>query len=410
MEIKNINPKKLFNGKFKITKQNLKETGKLVIFGVALGCGLGLVSCGGKNTDKNDQTSYIESTDNTNESKNENIETTESVDVETVEKTETDKEEVVTELTVEDFNKLVDEVVKANVEAGLNLRRENLELAVYINNINLATPELVQKIESSYNYNEENMINIYLQTMTSYNNDKLEYYNGEDDKCADESLMFISNIDRETIQYIDSLFEGLHVNVSKSSEIELTMPKFNMMVEDVMTKNKELGINLSREEIEISIYQRNLKYATEEVKTYIENIKLEKGKTLESVDNNTLNIIEAFNKKSKVDFNLSTLEYESYYVGLVVEELEGYMRENNTINGYTKDQLSIGGLFTAKLKTDDAFAYFATTGYANEYETNITAIAEANMEACVARTYAVLGSKAAIEECEDTKTLVHTNE
>ena len=111
-----------------------------------------------------------------------------------------------------------------------------------------------------------------------------------------------------------------------------------------------------------------------------------------------------YNNSSKEQFNLSNLEYESYYLGAVVEEIEGYTRENNTINGYTKSELTVGGLFTVKLKIDDAFAYFATTGYANEYEDEIAAIAEANLEAAVVRTYDALGATAAIKECEEDNT------
>lgn len=226
--------------------------------------------------------------------------------------------EEITELDIEQFNKLVATVEASNKEAGLNLRKENLELAVYINSQNIATPELAQKIESSYNYNEEEMINSYLQTMTAYNNDKLEFLNGEDTKYADVSVMFADKIDRETIKYIDTLFNGVYL--------------YSAYIED----------------------------KTEE-----------------------------------------TLATEKALVENVIKEMQGYTMENNTINGYTKDQLTVGGLFTVKLKIDDEIAFLATTGYASEYEKNINDIAEANLEACVSRTYAILGSKSALVECEE---------
>lgn len=227
-------------------------------------------------------------------------------------------EEVITELDIEGFNKLVATVEASNSEAGLNLRKENLELAVYINSQNIATPELAQKIESSFDYNEEAIINSYLQTMTAYDNDMLEFYNGEDTKYADVSIMFADKIDRETIKYIDSLGAKVYT-----------------------------------------------------YSAYTE------GKTEE------------------------TMAAEKAEVEKVIKELQGYMMENNTINGYTKDQLTVGGLFAAKLRTDDLLAYIATTGYASEYEKNINDIAEANLEACVSRLYAILGSKSALVECEE---------
>lgn len=313
---KNINKEELKN-KLKLSKKSIITNTCIVVAGVALGATL-FSGCN-KDNDKNntkptiqtiEQNDTPETLDNEVETFN-TLETAESVEnVETIENVEPVE---ITELGIEEFNKLVEEVEKANTEAGLNLRKENLELVVYINNIDKASKELVEKMESSYNYNEEDMINVYLKTITSYNNDKLEYYNGEDTKSADVSLTFTDKIDRETVKYVDSSFEELR---NSKSEEELT---------------------------------------------------------------------------SKM--------------GSVVEELKGYTRENNTINGYTKDQLTVGGLFTTKLMIDDAFAYFATTGYANAYESDISAIAEANFETVIARTYSVLGSKAALVECED-KTLI----
>lgn len=397
--IKNVNLKGLkerASEKFKITKTGVKKG--LIITGLALATTVAVVSC---NKKENNNT-QIEQTV-------ENIQTGADIEIgETTEEIETEEiieQEVIAELTVEDFNKLVDEVEKANAEAGLNLRRENLELAVYINNIDIATPELAQKIESAYDYNEEDMINTYLKVMTSYNNDKLEYYNGEDTKYADESVMFLDPIDRETIKYVDALFEELHTNSLNEENIELTMDKFNKMVDSIVAQNEQLGIEMDRRAIEISVYVRNSVAANSEVETYINSLKLAEGETLETIDNGVLSYYKLFNANSEEQFNLSNLEYESYYLGAVVEELEGYTRENNTIKGYTKSELTVGGLFTVKLKIDDAFAYFATTGYANEYEDEIAGIAEANLEAVVARTYAELGDAAAIKDCEEDKTL-----
>lgn len=398
--IKNVNLKGLkerASKKFKITKTGVKKG--LIITGLALATTITVVSCNKKENQNNTQ---IEQTV-------ENIQTGADIEIgETTENVETEEiieQEVISELTVEDFNKLVDEVEKANAEAGLNLRRENLELAVYINNIELATPELVEKIESSFNYNEEDMLNTYLKTITAYNNDKLEYYNGEDTKYADISVMFLDPIAKETVKYVDNSFNELYTNSLNEENIELTMDKFNNVVDGIVKENERLGIEIDRRAIEISVYVRNKVSATKEVEEYINSLELAEGQTLESIDNGVLSYYKLYNESATEKFNLSNLEYESYYLGAVVEEFEGYTRENNTIKGYTKSELTVGGLFTVKLMIDDSFAYFATTGYANEYEDEIAGIAEANLEAVVVRTYDALGATASIKECEEDKTL-----
>lgn len=387
-----------------VNLEGLKERIKkgLAITGLCLATTVTITGCG------KDKPEVIVSDEQTIESTEEVItESSEEVENEIVEETKEEiiEEVVVPELTIEEFNKLVDEVEKSNAEAGLNLRRENLELAVYINNISFATPELVEKIESQFNYNEEDMLNTYLKTMTSYNNDKLEYYNGEDTKYADESVMFLDQIDKQTIQYVDALFEELHTNSLNEENIELTMDKFNKMVDDIVLENERLGIEMDRGAVAISVYVRNSKAATTEVQEYINSLKLAEGETLESIDMAVLSYYKLYNQSASEKFNLSSLEYESYYIGAVVEELEGYTRENNKIKGYTKSELTVGGLFTVKLKIDDAFAYFATTGYANQYEEEIAGIAEANLEAAVVRTYDALGAALAMKECEEENTL-----
>ena len=393
--IKNVNLQGLqerANKSLELAKNNFKKG--LIITMCSLTMSTVLAGCGEQELPE----VIIEETEETKD----NVETEVVVETEEVKvEIEEVEEQVITELTIEEFNKLVDEVEKANAEAGLNLRRENLELAVYINNISLATPELVEKIESSYNYNEEDMINTYLKTMTSYNNDKLEYYNGEDTKYADESVMFLDQIDREAIKYVDALFNELHTNSLHEENIELTTDKFNKIVDGIVKENERLGIEMDRRAIEISVYVRNKVSATAEVEQYINSLKLAEGETLESIDNAVLGYYKLYNNNSDEKFNLSNLEYESYYLGAVVEELEGYTRENNTINGYTKSELTVGGLFTLKMKIDDSFAYFATTGYANKYEDEIAGIAEANLEAVVVRTYDALGATASMKDCEE---------
>jgi hypothetical protein len=366
--INNVNKNKI--------KETLKTGGFCLVFGVLIGTTV--VSCNNKKSNSVQSETTIEQT------------------------TEAPRKKI-TKLTIEEFDKLVDEVQESNKEAGFNLRRENLELAVYINNINLATPELVEEIESFYNYNEQDMINVYLKTITAYNNDKNDYYNGKDDKYADLSLMFADDIDKETVKYIDETFNKLYCNITDGfkSEIVLSMDEFNKIVDYVMDKNEFLGIDIPKEEVETSIYERNSKYATSEVTKYINSLSLDKS--ISEIDEDVLNVYKRYNKNATEQFNLSDLEVESYYIEKVVSELEDYTRKNGTINGYTKDQLTVGGLFTAKLQIDDSFAYFATTGYANEYESNIKAIEEANLEAVVARTYAALGSKTSIKECETDK-------
>lgn len=408
--------------KIKLAKDKVKKGTFIVLLGTLLST-TSLTGCGSEDKAQTTIESTTEATDldETQEVENEVEKDEESKEIideikdKVDEKLESEDEykNTITELTVEEFNKFVDEVEKANQEAGLNLRRENLELTVYINNIDLATPELIEKIESQYNYNEEDMINVYLKTVTSYNNDQLEYFNGEDSKYADASLMFLDEIDRGTVKYVNGLFEEIHTNALNEKDIELTSDRFNEMVDYIVSVNKELGIEMDRRAIAISVYYRNSLSATtnvsKEVKDYIKSINIAEGETIETIDAGVLNYYKVYNKTADKKFNLSNLEYESYYLGAVVNELAGYTRENNKIQGYAKSELTTGGLFTTKLIIDDALAYFATTGYANEYEDTITAIAEANLDAVVARTYAVLGSKAALVECEDEKTLTHTN-
>jgi len=232
--------------------------------------------------------------------------------------TETPVQEVViTELGVEEFNELVATIEAANKEAGLNLRKENLELVLYINNHNIVTPELARQIESRYNYKKDDMMNNYLKVMNDYSNDLYDYYNGEDTKYADISLLFLDKIDRETSKYLYSLGAKIY-NCSAYTE----------------------------------------------------------GKTEE------------------------TMAAEKVEVEKVIKEIQGYMLGNDTINGYTRFQLTSGGFFGNKLLGDDIAAIASQTGYGIGYESIIADINEANIEAGISGVYSMLGSKS-LAECEE---------
>lgn len=404
----------------KITNLNLKKLGSTTFGYVASGIAGGAVvaaiiltpGCAKSHAEDKQPEKTITITDETVETEIvSKEETKEVVETETVE-----EEVTITELDVVTFNQLVDEVVEANKKVDFNLRREDLELAVYINNIEIATPELVDAIESRYNYNEEEMINTYLQTITAYDNDKLQYYNGKDSKYADLSLTVTDPIDKATIKTVDQLTDGLYAQVTGKENKELTLDRFNTLVSDVMKRSDELEIGLKKEEVEIAAYVRNEKYATKEVTDYVNSIKLAKDETFGEIDYRVLCLCNDYNKKNKLKdtsdkyFQDSMFKFKSYSVKEVVDTFENYTREFGTINGYTKDSLTVGGLFTVKLQIDDSLSYFATTGYAAQYQSNIDGIMDANIETVVSRTYAVLGSKAAIKDCEDEKTLTKVSE
>lgn len=387
-------------------------------------------------------------------------------------------EEKITKLTVADFNKLVDEIEKENEKVDFSLRREYLELAVYLNNIEIATPELVEKIESYYNYNEEDMINVYLKTMTAYSNDKLDYYNGKDDKYADPSLTFTDKIDKETMQEVDATFSNLYDITVNKKDLEMDKNVLDAMVSNLKIESSYVGLELTDEEIKSLIYEYNDSIMTSEVKSEFENIKINKEEldslafyvskhnfyniptigidefkilvynnlydmltddakeyvqemikrigpemyniycsnsyheiTINEVKKLIVNVrynsmktidkVKKFNEESKEEFNLSNFHFEQYFIGNVVENMKDYTTKTGKIAGYTKNNLTPGGLFTVKMAIDDSFAYFATTGYANGYKEDIAYIEEANLEAVVVRAFDALGSARSMTECKD---------
>lgn len=322
------------------------------------------------------------------------------------ETTEEVVEEKITKLTVEDFNKLVYEIEKENEKVDFSLRREYLELAVYLNNIEIATPELVEKIESYYNYNEEDMINVYLKTMTAYNNDKLDYYNGKDDKYADPSLTFTDKIDKETMQEVDATFSNLYDITVNKKDLEMDKNVLEAMVLNLKIEASCVGLELTDDEIKALVYEYNESIMTSEVKSEIENIDFGKDSKEEKITLNrasmkTIDKVKKFNEESKEEFNLSNFHFEQYFIGNVVENMKDYTTKTGKIAGYTKNNLTPGGLFTVKMAIDDSFAYFATTGYANGYKEDIAYIEEANLEAVVVRAFDALGSARSMTECKD---------
>jgi len=427
---KKITIKRVNLEKFKsvLTKDNLKRGAFIVIMSSILGGTI--LSCNGcsegrtpskieQTTDNNKEnettpnidvttpteeptTPAIESTAPQGPTTNVENETTQNTDVTTPTEEPTTQEVVIEKLDVETFNKFVDELEIKNAEDGFNIRRENLELLTYIQNMHLATPELIDKIHSEYEYNNKLMFNTYMQAVNQYNCDKLDFYNGKDEKYAKLSNLSIDEIDRETMEYIELLTDNLYTSAQGTKRSEFDIANLNGMVQMIMKKNEELGIELSKTEVEMIVYEYNYKQATEVVRKYIE-LNVPEGQTQEGIANNVLNILKAHNKASKKDFDLSLLEYESYSMADIIKKLESYLRENGTILGNTKDNLTIGGFGAIKLKVDHTVAYLDATGYATQYKDSINAIQAANIDAFVSRLYAALDQNASLVNCQEEK-------
>lgn len=122
----------------------------------------------------------------------------------------------ITKLGMEELNNMVEEVEKANRENGLGIRQEDLELALYISNINIATSDVASYIEGKYDGNEENMIMMYFDVISNYLNSRTKYYNNKTEKLADASVLFLDEVDKNAITYIQNSYNGLFKDLSSS--------------------------------------------------------------------------------------------------------------------------------------------------------------------------------------------------
>ncbi len=217
--------KNLSNINIKGLSKKLKIKGGLAMLGLATV--MSVTACSPKTVNNNETT--IEQTrnndpfnkwiDNKTTTEETTIEegTTEKVTEETT--TEEVTEEEISVLDVERFSKLVDEIMEENKELDFNVRKESIEALLYVCNMSMATPELSQLIESRF-ASEEEIINSVLETITSYDMNMVEAWYGNDSKHADLSKLFLDEIDRDAISYVQTGYDILANNINDNSVTE----------------------------------------------------------------------------------------------------------------------------------------------------------------------------------------------
>ena len=128
------------------------------------------------------------------------------------------EETKITKLDEKTFEALVDETMEENKELDFNVRRESIEALLYVCNMSIATPELSKLIEGRF-ISEERMINSILETITSYDMNMVEaWYNNT--KHADLSKLFLDEIDRDTISYVQTGYDILANNINDNNITE----------------------------------------------------------------------------------------------------------------------------------------------------------------------------------------------
>ena len=221
----------LSNINIKGLSKKLKIKGGLAMLGLATV--MSVTACSPKTVNNNETT--IEQTRNNDPFNKwiDNKTTTEEATAEmTAEETTTEKvtEEVTTEevteeeisvLDVERFSKLVDEIMEENKELDFNVRKESIEALLYVCNMSMATPELSQLIESIF-ASEEEIINSVLETITSYDMNMVEAWYGNDSKHADLSKLFLDEIDKDTVSYVQTGYDILANNINDNSVTEVS--------------------------------------------------------------------------------------------------------------------------------------------------------------------------------------------
>lgn len=217
--------KNLSNINIKGLSKKLKIKGGLAMLGLATV--MSVTACSPKTVNNNETT--IEQTRNndpfnkwidnktTTEETTIEEETTEKVTEETT--TEEVTEEEISVLDVERFSKLVDEIMEENKELDFNVRKESIEALLYVCNMSMATPELSQLIESRF-ASEEEIINSVLETITSYDMNMVEAWYGNDSKHADLSKLFLDEIDKDTVSYVQAGYDILANNINDNSITE----------------------------------------------------------------------------------------------------------------------------------------------------------------------------------------------
>ena len=217
--------KNLSNINIKGLSKKLKIKGGLAMLGLATV--MSVTACSPKTVNNNE--TAIEQTRNndpfnkwidnktTTEDTTIEEETTEKVTEETT--TEEVTEEEISVLDVERFSKLVDEIMEENKELDFNVRKESIEALLYVCNMSMATPELSQLIKSRF-ASEEEIINSVLETITSYDMNMVEAWYGNDSKHADLSKLFLDEIDKDTVSYVQAGYDILANNINDNSITE----------------------------------------------------------------------------------------------------------------------------------------------------------------------------------------------
>ena len=238
----------LSNINIKGLSKNLKIKGGLAMLGLATI--MSVTACSPKTVNNNETT--IEQTRN-NDPFNKWIDNKTTTEETTAEMTaeETTTEEVTTEevteeisvLDVERFSKLVDEIMEENKELDFNVRKESIEALLYVCNMSMATPELSQLIESRF-ASEEEIINSVLETITSYDMNMIEAWYGNDSKHADLSKLFLDEIDKDAISYVQTGYDILANNINDNSTTEASR-------NEAISKFMDEIINYSKGELKI---------------------------------------------------------------------------------------------------------------------------------------------------------------
>lgn len=230
----------LSNINIKGLSKKLKIKGGLAMLGLATI--MSVTACSPKTVNSNETT--IEQTRN-NDPFNKWIDNNKTATEETTEETTTENvtEETTTEedlsvLSVERFSKLVDEIMEENKELDFNVRRESIETLLYVCNMSMATPELSQLIESRFS-TEEEILNSVIETSLSYGMNMKETWYGHHSKHADFSKLFLDEIDRDAISYVQTGYDILANNINEKDIIdapESELRELNSSIQAFMTE------------------------------------------------------------------------------------------------------------------------------------------------------------------------------
>ena len=236
--------KNLSNINIKGLSKKLKIKGGLAMLGLATV--MSVTACSPKTVNNNETT--IEQTRN-NDPFNKWIDNKTTIEETTIEEETTEKvtEETTTEevteeeinvLDVERFSKLVDEIMEENKELDFNVRKESIEALLYVCNMSMATPELSQLIESRF-ASEEEILNSVIETLLSYGTNMKETWYGHHSKHADFSKLFLDEIDRDAISYVQTGYDILANNINEKDIIdapESELRELNSSIQAFMTE------------------------------------------------------------------------------------------------------------------------------------------------------------------------------